>query len=221
MGRTNAGKSSLLNAILNYDRAIVSNIAGTTRDTVEVDHYLNGHLVTIVDTAGIHESQDQIEQMGIAKSLQEIKQADLIIHLIDITELNHPEDQIIHDLIKDHPHLTVYSKKDQLNTAAPDLPILISAKENDLSQLMQKLKLVMDETNTVSSQFGLVNRIGINNLSLAIDELELAITGLKNGLVIDLLAEHYRAAYDNLSKILGLGDRELITEIFDNFCVGK
>lgn len=211
----------MLNAILNYDRAIVSNIAGTTRDTVEVDHYLNGHLVTIVDTAGIHESCDQIEQMGIAKSLQEIKQADLIIHLIDVTELNHPEDQIIQDLIKDHSYLTVYSKKDQLNMPNPDLPILISAKENDLSQLMKKLKLVMDQTNPVSSQFGLVNRIGINNLSLAIDELELAITGLKNGLVIDLLAEHYRVAYDNLSKILGLGDRELIDEIFDNFCVGK
>lgn len=220
VGRTNAGKSSLLNAWLNYDRAIVSPLPGTTRDAVEVEHYFQGHLVTIVDTAGIHNSNDPLEQLAIAKSMQEIKRADLILHVIDATKLNHPEDLVIKQFIGNKLHLVVYTKKDQLTTPPP-LPLLISSQTGELQPLIEQLKGIFEQENTESSGYGLVYQTGINDLALAVQQLQLALTGLQQQLTIDLLAEHYQNAYDHLNKILGLGEQDLATTIFDQFCVGK
>ncbi|WP_391591778.1 tRNA uridine-5-carboxymethylaminomethyl(34) synthesis GTPase MnmE / tRNA modification GTPase TrmE [[Mycoplasma] cavipharyngis] len=222
VGRANAGKSSLLNAILQSDRVIVSDVAGTTRDSVEVEHYFQGKLFSFVDTAGINDTTDQIEKMGIDRTHKEINHADLIIHLIDSTCLNHQEDEIIKQTIKNKNVLTVYSKKDLVEQPLLTNNIYISAINNDLIDLYQAMEHFFEQQKDHSASFfGLCNDLSVQHLALALSELEEGFNGLINNLPIDLILENLHLAYDYLLKITNEIEADMINKIFANFCVGK
>lgn len=225
IGRINAGKSSLINAIVKSDRMIVSDIPGTTRDIVEIDYYLNGRLITFVDTAGINNtSNDKIEALGINKTYQEIDQADLLIHLIDGTNLENSEDQKINSLLNLKKFIKVYSKKDLVNFSNLLLDqIYISSKNNDLDELYNAIEKHLKTDEIDSTQvLGLCSSNGIENLALALDEIKMAKANLENkNDPIDLVLENLNLSYDYLIKITDLADDDLINKIFSNFCVGK
>lgn len=220
VGRANAGKSSLLNAILQQQRVIVSEIAGTTRDSIAVDHLINNQLVTIVDTAGIHHSKDRLELLGIDQSKQELQQADLIVHLIAVDEMDHHENTAISNLIGDKPFITVYSKADLL-TEFDSGKIYVSAYKQEFSALLEAIKKHLEYQTFFSQNYGLILPDQIYYLQQAKHELQTAILGLAHNGVIDLLVENIKLAYHYINNILGLGENDFINDLFANFCVGK
>lgn len=216
VGKPNVGKSSLLNAFLNEDKAIVTDIAGTTRDIVEGDFNLSGVPVHLYDTAGIHSSDDVIEQIGIDKAKKAIENADLILFVVDETGF----DNELYDFIKDKKHLVVYNKSDLLKTKDKD-KLYISAKENDISKLLEKIK---DELNigelTIAPTFNNTRQLGI--LKSIYFYLDNAIKDTKDNQPIDLISVSIMAAYNAALDLLGENNKnDLTDEIFSRFCVGK
>ncbi|MDQ0513823.1 tRNA modification GTPase [Mycoplasmoides fastidiosum] len=222
VGRANAGKSSLMNAILQTDRVIVSDIMGTTRDSVEVEHYFQGRLVSFVDTAGINETDDVLEQLGIDRTYKEISDADLVLHLIDGTDPNHPENQRISKKLQDKKVIKVFSKKDLIKEQLDPEQIYISSKEKDLKDLYEKIEAVLNSNSIDSTQvFGLCNDDAIAKLALALSELETGHKELLEKTPIDLVVENLRSSYDTLLSITNEPDSDIINKIFANFCLGK
>ena len=216
VGKPNVGKSSLLNSLIKSDKAIVTDIAGTTRDIVEGDFNLCGVPVHLFDTAGLRESNDKIEQIGINKSLEAIKDADLVIFVIDESGL----DKDLFELVKDNKHILVTNKADLL-TRKNNNEIYISAKNNDIEPLLNKIKEVMNIGDIVvkptfnnTRQLGLLKNIS-NSLSKAIEDA-------KNDQPIDLVSVSIMSAYNSALDLIGENNKnDLTDEIFSRFCVGK
>lgn len=216
VGKPNVGKSSLLNVFLKEDKAIVTDIAGTTRDIVEGEFNLSGVPVHLYDTAGLRESTDVIEQIGISKAKKVIDEADLILFLVDETGF----DDELYSLIKDKKHLVVYSKAD-LVTKKEIGKIYISAKENNISELVNKIK---EELNigevTIKPSFNNTRQLGI--LKSMVMYLDQAIEDAKDNQPIDLISVNIMAAYNSSLDLLGENNKnDLTDEIFSRFCVGK
>lgn len=221
IGRPNAGKSSLLNAFLEQDKAIVTDIEGTTRDVVEADYQLNGLSLVFLDTAGIRETEDKIEQIGIGKSHKAQKDADLILLVIDSSvELNSFEKKLINS--KDERILVVLNKTDLENNI--EIPgIKISALNNDIQglkdEMINRLSLDIEISNDklfLSNQrhLALLNRVD-QSINRALEAIDLQIP-------IDLIVSDIEEAYDALQDILGLKYEEtLLDELFSRFCLGK
>ena len=220
VGLPNTGKSSLLNAFLNEDKAIVSNIPGTTRDIVEGNVSLNGLPLHLLDTAGIRESDNIIEKIGIERSEKTIEKADLIIMVLDASrEVNEEENELL-ERIKDKKHIIVYNKADLLKEKNENNKY-ISAINKDIDSLKEAILKEFDLTPQditpslcSSRQIGLLEQAKTNLIS--------AINDAKNGLSIDLIAVSLKQSYDNLKEILGENvNVDLSEEIFSRFCVGK
>ena len=216
VGKPNVGKSSLLNVFLKEDKAIVTDIAGTTRDIVEGEFNLSGVPVHLYDTAGLRESSDVIEQIGISKAKKVIDSADLILFLVDETGL----DNELYSLIKDKKHLIVYNKADLLSKKEKG-KLYISAKENNISELINKIK---EELNigevTIKPSFNNVRQLGI--LKSMVMYLDQAIEDAKDNQPIDLISVNIMAAYNSSLDLLGENNKnDLTDEIFSRFCVGK
>lgn len=216
VGKPNVGKSSILNAFLKEDKAIVTDIAGTTRDIVEGDFNLNGVPVHLYDTAGLRESGDVIEQLGIKKAKAIIDNADLILFIVDETGM----DKELFSLIKGKKHLIVYNKSDLIKTKEKD-KIYVSAKENDLAELVNKIK---EELNigevTIKPSFNNVRQLGI--LKSMVKYLTQAIEDAKQNQPVDLISVNIMAAYNSSLDLLGENNKnDLTDEIFSRFCVGK
>ncbi|MBQ3502178.1 MAG: tRNA uridine-5-carboxymethylaminomethyl(34) synthesis GTPase MnmE [Clostridia bacterium] len=217
IGAPNAGKSSLLNALTNSDKSIVTDIAGTTRDIVEAEYIYNGIVFRLFDTAGIRESSDKVEQIGIDRAKQSINDADLVLKLIDISN---PQDVEI----VDKPTITVYNKIDLSTQNAQDVDnsIYISAKDNIN---IEKLKeLIFDKTMTQgynTSQFYLSNARHIECVTSA----EQALTNAINTFTttsLDFVVADIHACWDNLGEVSGVSSNErIIDRIFEKFCLGK
>ena len=221
VGKPNVGKSSLLNALLGESKAIVTDIAGTTRDIVEGEINLNGVLLHLLDTAGIRESEDKIESIGVNKTLETIKKADLVIVLLDASSSLDKEDKEILELVKDTPHIVVYNKADKLSNKEEG-KLYISALNNDLTPLKNEIYQVLgikEETFKTPSlnnvrQLGLLEKIKESLLKAKEDA--------EQGLSIDLVSVSLMDAYNSTLEILGeYKQQDISKEIFSRFCVGK
>ena len=216
VGKPNVGKSTLLNALLKEDKAIVTDIAGTTRDIVEGDINLCGVPVHLFDTAGLRESNDVIEQIGIAKTRKVQNSADLIILLVDETDI----DDEFYSFIRNKKHIIVYNKSDLLEKKDPN-KIYICAKENDISSLINRIK---EELNigeiTIRPSFSNARQLDL--LKAIVMYLGMAMTDAKENQPIDLISVNIMAAYNCSLDLLGQNNKnDLTDEIFSRFCVGK
>ena len=237
-GRPNAGKSTLLNALLNEERAIVSDIAGTTRDTVEEAIQLNGVLFRFIDTAGIrHDAESEIEKIGIERALEKVKSSAVVIYLFDASEMSLQEvDEEISKLDKGNAELILVANKiDQLEERN-DLPagrqgdeirerrevLAISAKSKEVDQLIDRLSKLAQEANLGASGATVSNVRHLEALNETKSALEAALNGLEVGLSGDLLAEDIRRAIHYLGDITGeITTDDLLGNIFGRFCIGK
>jgi tRNA modification GTPase len=226
IGKPNVGKSSLLNKLLSYDRAIVSDIAGTTRDTIEEQIRVGSHIVRLIDTAGIRDSNDKIEQIGVSRSMDSIKDADVIVALFDISNSFDREDSKIMDILKnsnkdiiillnksDLPHKIDKSIFRDFNT------IELSAK-NDVRKLTQALELLFNKIGA-DEEIMLVSTRQIE----AVNRAKRAIMDSKNPLIdgeLEFFSYHLQDAVKELSSISKPYDsEEILDKMFGEFCLGK
>ena len=220
VGKPNVGKSSLLNALLQEDKAIVTEIPGTTRDVVEGQVNLGGIPLNLFDTAGIRETNDVIESIGIDKSIKAIEEADLVIAVLDASRGLDEEDKQILEKINDRKHIVVYNKADLVNKEKDN--IYISAINNDLDDLKKEIYRLFDIDETTFKTPALNNSRQLGLLRKAIDELKKAKDDAENDLSTDLIAVSLHQAYNCLSEILGEDSlTDFSKEIFSRFCVGK
>lgn len=229
-GEPNVGKSSLLNALAGQDLAIVTDIAGTTRDKVSQVIQLDGVPVTIIDTAGLRDTDDKIEALGIARSWEEIKRADVVLHLLDVQQPDSPIDAQItaHRPIKS-VIIKLFNKCDLLSSSSTNHldsqndALFISAKTGEgLNKLRQRLLEIAGWQPGLESPW-LARQRHIDALHAAQDSLFNAqVHAEQNDRVLDLFAEELRLAHDHLGAITGrMTPDELLGEIFSRFCIGK
>ena len=221
VGKPNVGKSSLLNALLGESKAIVTDIAGTTRDVVEGEINLNGVILHLLDTAGIRESTDQVESIGVNKSKEAINKADLVIVLLDASKELDKQDKDILDLVKDIPHVIVYNKADKLVSKESD-KLYISALNNDINPLKEEIykALGIKEEAFRTPSLNNVRQLGL--LKVAKEALLNAKEDADNDLSIDLVSVSLMDAYNAILEILGeYKQTDISKEIFSRFCVGK
>ena len=239
VGATNTGKSTLLNALLGEDRAIVSDIAGTTRDTVEETFNINGTVFRLIDTAGIRETEEEIEKIGISRSLLKLSQADIVLGVIDATAPLSEQRQHIQEIASrirfdEQTLLLLLNKMDLvaepsraetmlvLDREIPTIPL--SAKTGQgLETLKNSLMTVWEKQLKGAEQALLVTNIRhYNALHKAADALELVKAGIASGTPTDLVSQDMRDSLYHLGSILGtITDDEILGRIFERFCIGK
>jgi len=231
VGKPNAGKSTLLNTLLNDNRAIVSEIAGTTRDTIEEIININGILFRLIDTAGIREhTTDIIENMGVIKSLEKIKEANIVLYLFDVNIISIDEIEIIKKDLADQNKklILVGNKSDIINVGKKnnygDLEIqFISAKENiGIERLKNNLFLSVTENNTLAENIIVTNTRHYEALQQVEKSLHDIKDGLENKISGDLLALDIRHCLHYLGEITGeITNEDRLDYIFSKFCIGK
>ena len=233
IGKPNAGKSSLLNAILKEDRAIVTDIAGTTRDTIEEFVTINGITLKLIDTAGIRESKDSVEKIGIQKSIEEAKDADLIIAIFDSSKELDKEDLEILKLIKNKKSIILLNKSDLKNVLDENNEIFKNTSKNIL-KISALNKTGLEELyNKITEMFNL-NEINLDNevlitnirhkniIAKAIENVKLANKAILDSMPIDIIAIYIKQILDDLGEITGeVVTEDIINEIFSKFCLGK
>ena len=222
VGKPNVGKSSLLNALLEEDKAIVTDIAGTTRDVVEGSIRLNDIVLNMIDTAGIRETEDKIEHMGVKKSLSLIDQADLVLVVLDGSRPIEAEDKELLERTEGLNRIVLINKSDKgyvIDTEG----IHISAKENHIDELIQHIKDEFDFSAITNSQAQvLANQRQVQLLEKASQSLNVAIQAMEDGIPTDLIVTDLYDSWENLKEILGEQAKEdLLDELFKRFCIGK
>ena len=233
-GKPNVGKSSLLNALLGQERAIVTDIPGTTRDVIEEYINLNGIPLKIVDTAGIRETDNLVEQIGVDKAQQFVKNADLVLYVVDALQGLTEEDTQMLDEIKNQHVIYLMNKSDvgisdQARAAFADAiggaPVLeISAREKlGLDQLEQRIMdLFFSGTLEVQNDIMVTNVRHIQILEESAAHMEGFLTGLMLGMSVDFLVIDLQNAWEKLGKITGeTVEEDLLDQIFSKFCLGK
>ena len=232
-GRPNAGKSSLLNALAGQERAIVTDIAGTTRDVLSEHIHIDGMPLHIIDTAGLREAPERVEQIGVERAWQEIGQADRILLMVDAndTQATQPKDiwpEFIDRLPDDRQITLIRNKVDQTGetvglTLVQQTPVIrLSAKENrGLESLREHLKQIMGLDGNTESGFIARSR-HISALNQARAALENGLSQLLTAAAGELLAEDLRQAQQSLNEITGeFSSDDLLGRIFGSFCIGK
>ena len=222
IGRPNVGKSSILNALIKEDKAIVSEIAGTTRDVVEGRGYFSGITFNFLDTAGIRESEDKVESIGIKKTKEMIAKADLIIMVTDEEMIINQDDIKLLDLIKNKNHLVVYNKSD-LRLPKTDNLIRISAKNNQIQALTDAMvKAVGFNIKDYENKPLLTNARQVGLISKALKSINDAIEAGHNLQPVDLIEVDVKLALEAILDIRGeMAKENLSDEIFARFCLGK
>ena len=219
VGKPNVGKSSLLNAFLGEDRAIVTEVAGTTRDVIEGHVNIDGVVLHLYDTAGIHESNDRIESIGIEKSKKTINDADVVIVVLDGSNEIDDEDKQILEYTKELHPIVVYNKSD---ISQQGDRLSISALNNNIEPLIKKIKEVIGLDEISFSKPALNNTRQIGLLKKAKEAILKAKQDAENDLTIDLVSVSLLEAYTAILEILGEANQmDLAKEIFSRFCVGK
>lgn len=218
IGKPNVGKSSLLNAMIGQEKAIVTNIPGTTRDIVEGEINLKGITLHILDTAGIREVNNEIEIIGIQKAKNATEEADLVILVLDATE---EADDMFTNLIKDKKHIIVYNKGD-IAKIKNNKHLYISALNKDIDLLLDEITRVLAINQEAYEQPSLNNSRQLGLLGVIRENLIQAVADAKSNQPIDLVSVSLLSAYNSTLEILGQGNKNDITEeIFSRFCVGK
>lgn len=233
IGRPNAGKSSLLNTIINEERAIVSDIEGTTRDTIEEMITIRGIPLKIVDTAGIRKTKDKIEEIGVEKAIKVAKDADLILAIFDNTKDLSEEDLKIISLLKDKNAIILLNKIDVIDKNLENVEelkntgkkiIKISAKNrNGIDELYEEIERMFNIKELDLDSGNVITNIRHKNqIVKAMENLENAINSIQLNLPIDIISINIRQILDDLGKITGENVTEdIINEIFSKFCLGK
>ena len=222
LGKPNVGKSSLLNALIKDEKAIVTPIAGTTRDIIEGTLSINGLRFNLYDTAGIHETQDQVEKIGVDKAKNTIASADIILFVKD-SESDDAEDIEIKKLLKDRKHIIIINKSDKTgNYNQDDKTIRISALENkNIDTLTDKLYSLASENKSMSGGLVIANERHIDALSRAKGHLLDAINAIET-FSLDVITIDINLCYSALGEITGnTTNEEILNAIFSKFCLGK
>ncbi|MDE6507408.1 MAG: tRNA uridine-5-carboxymethylaminomethyl(34) synthesis GTPase MnmE [Alistipes sp.] len=225
-GAPNAGKSTLLNRLLHDDRALVSDIAGTTRDVIEEQANIDGVRFRFLDTAGIRATDDRLERMGIERTLASIARAQIVIHLLDATTIAGGIPAPDFPLREDQTLLTVVNKTDAAPALVlPDEAIGISALNGTgIDRLTRALRNSIDTEGLFHGDSIVSNSRHFQALGEALQALDRAADGFRNALPPDLLAEEIRGVIRALSSITGIGaiiPDEILSNIFSKFCIGK
>lgn len=227
IGKPNVGKSSLLNSLLEEEKAIVTNVPGTTRDIVEGTIILDNVILNIIDTAGIRESDDIVEKMGIEKSLTIINEADLVIFILNNNEKITREEKGLLEKLKDKKKIIVINKIDlenKLDKSILDNYIEISAKENiGIEKIKDEIKRLFNLGELEASDLTYMsNARSISLLGKSLNNINDAISEINNNSPIDIVEFHLKDAWNNLGEIIGeTYTDELLDELFSRFCLGK
>jgi len=216
IGKPNVGKSSLLNALIEQDKAIVTEVAGTTRDLVEGKVNLKNITLNLIDTAGIHQSDDKVEKIGIKKSKEALSNAELVILVIDSSNIDDEDNELI-KLSEGKNRIIVYNKKDIKKHDG----ISISASNNDIHELIDYLENEYKNDAALVSEDILNNERQISLMKKALNELETMKKTIDDN-TLDLVMLNLEDAFHYLCEILGTEYQEdLIDHMFKNFCLGK
>ena len=228
LGKPNVGKSSILNKLLEQDKAIVTDIAGTTRDIVEGEIYLDGVLLNIIDTAGIRETDDVVERIGVEKSLSMINEADLIIVVLNSNEELSDEDKEILEKTKDKTRIIVLNKNDldKKLVIPTNLQNVVETNTNDLggiTSLKKKIKELFNLEQIATKDYTyLANSRQISLAKQAYKNLLDAEQAIEDDQPVDMIEIDLKECFDTLGEIIGeTYSEEIIDNLFENFCVGK
>ena len=233
IGKPNAGKSSLLNCILNEERAIVTEIEGTTRDTIEEFVTVEGVPLKLIDTAEIREAKDEVEKIGITKSKEIAKDADLIIAIFDSSKDLTDEDKEILDIIKNKTAIVVLNKMDLLNKIDENMAEIKNVSKYIVKMSTLEQKGIDDLYKSIGNLFSmeeisLDNTIVITNIrhknliSKALNSCREAKKSMELGMPLDIIAIFLKEILENLGEITGeTVTDDIIDEIFSKFCLGK
>ena len=220
-GVTNAGKSSLINTLLNFDRSIVTDIKGTTRDTVEEYLEIEGVKFKIIDTAGIRETFDKIESLGIERSLSAINSAGLILYVVDPETYLDSDNVKLKEKLDDKNFITVLNKTDLNLKKGIDCDIEISAKENINIDKLKQIIIEKVKLNNITDSFLITSQRHFNALNRSIDSLKNCIDNFEEK-PLDIIAFELKNIWDILGEITGTSaTEEIIDNIFSKFCLGK
>lgn len=230
-GRPNAGKSTLLNTLLNEERAIVSDIPGTTRDTIEDEISINGVSFRFIDTAGIRETTDTIEHIGVQRAFEKVQQARIILYLFDVSTLAKEEfeqdiAQIQAKMMSGALLLKTANKAD-LSPLASELMevqdlVRISARDKNIDELKARLAAEAEKLKVTEEEVVISNVRHYDSLIKTDEALMQALSGLDNGLSSDLIAMSIRQSLYYLGEITGeISNEDLLGNIFSKFCIGK
>ena len=229
VGKPNAGKSTLLNRLLNEEKAIVSDIAGTTRDVIEDELFIEGIRFRLIDTAGLRKATDTIETIGVERTMQQMEKASLILYLFDASEI---ELSVINNQLLEFnaPYLLVGNKVDKLSdekklkfeTAYPDI-IWISASENQNIEILKDILVRKVKTKEIKSGDTVVTNLRhFQHLTQTNEALNNVLEGLNHSITGDFLAQDIRFALHHLGEITGqITTDDLLANIFSKFCIGK
>lgn len=232
LGKPNVGKSSLLNGLLKYDRAIVTDIAGTTRDVIEDYINLDGVLLKISDTAGIRETEDEVEKIGVNIAREKLKDADLVIAIFDLSRDFDQDDKEILKLIENKKHIIILNKDDleqkisddEIEKYFKDDYLRLSVMENESVMKVEKLiiDLFFDGVLQISSDTVLSNLRHINALREAKKELLEVNESLNKRVFLDLIEVDLENVIAHISEITGtITTEDILDRVFSDFCIGK
>ena len=226
VGKPNVGKSSILNALINKNKAIVTNIAGTTRDIIEDAFEINGIKVNIIDTAGIHETKDKIEKIGVERSIDQLKSADIVLFVIDNTQKLTTEDNLIYEKIKNKKHIVICNKidkKSNYNYSNIDKHVLFVSAKNatNIQQIKECIYKMVIDSNIISSNIIITSERHSECLRRARNSIVTAISNIDN-VTLDLVSIDINDAFSALGEITGTTSNEVILDsVFSKFCLGK
>ena len=232
LGKPNAGKSSLLNVLVGEERAIVTDIAGTTRDVLEEQINLHGISLNIMDTAGIRNTEDVVEKIGVTKAKEYANKADFIIYVIDSSTALDDSDFEIMKILKDKKavvllnksDLDVVTSKEEVEKHLNKAIIAISAKENTgITKLEDKIKeMFFHGEVSFNDEVYITNIRQKNSLQDALDSLNLVVQSIEDEMPEDFYSIDLMSAYESLGKMIGESvEEDLVNEIFSKFCMGK
>ena len=229
VGKPNVGKSSILNALLDENKAIVTDIKGTTRDIVTGELVIDGVKIDILDTAGIRETKDIVESIGVKRSVDAIDEADLVLFVVDSADGFTHEDNEVLNKIKDKEVLVIYNKNDKVKDYKNDNlsdyeSINISTFDSDMiSKLKDKIAEMFDLESIAESNYMYISNARqialLNNCISIINDIE---NSVKNGELVDMVEIDVKKLWETLSEITGeVSSDDLLDEIFSKFCLGK
>ncbi len=232
LGKPNAGKSSLLNFLVGEDRAIVTDIAGTTRDTLEEYISLHGINLRIIDTAGIRETEDVVEKIGVGKAKKMAEDADLILYVVDSSLPLDENDREIMELLGGRKSIVIYNKTDlesavdikelKEKTGSPVIPVSV-VEETGITELEETIKKMFFRGEiSFDDEVYITNARHKTALEEALESLKMVRESIETGMSEDFFSIDLMSAYESLGKIVGesVGE-DLVNEIFSRFCVGK
>ncbi len=226
IGRPNVGKSSILNKLIEEDKAIVTNIPGTTRDIVEASFNLNGITLNLIDTAGIRETEDVVERIGVQKSKEALEKADLVLLILNNNEELTEEDKELLEISKDKQRIIVVNKTDldkKLDLNEENIVYTNTIEENGIESLLNKISEIYKLEQLETNDFYYVSTLEqLNKIKQTRKNIKDIKEGLKENISIDMLEIDLREIWQILGEVIGeTYTEELLDNLFKNFCVGK